>query len=123
MPTSLSDRLVMHIIEVHQDTGTKSDHFLITSILEIKLISKAQVKWEEKVVRHYNKIDLKQFCQDICDSKLTSKVCQSINVEEAIQLYNTTIRSLMDKHAPKISKWVKANKNSWWNSECQNEKS
>ena len=96
---------------MHQETGTLPDHFLISSALNVESEHKNTVDWKEKTIRQYHQIDLTQFHEDIHDSQLTSKVCQTDDVEEATRLYNKILKDIIDKHASKIKKYVKININ------------
>ena len=38
---------------------------------------------------------------------------------QPVNLFNTTIGKVLNKHAPIVTKYFKLDRNSWWSSKCQ----
>ena len=73
-------------------------------------------------VRNWRALDVDAFAADLQSSELLATPI--IDVESGIDSYNTTLRSLLDKHAPVELKRIKTSSTSarWFDRECRNTK-
>ena len=94
---------------------TPSDHFPITCQFSVNAPTEkiTSVTTSFRVIK---KIDIDSFCIDICNSALFSTSCNDVN--EYVNLYNHTLQSLLDKHAPIIIKPIRQSK-PWYTSDLK----
>ena len=92
-----------------------SDHFpVVFSFNHVKMDT---VKISTTIsFRRINNIDIEQFCSDLENSTLIKSPSADLN--ELVQQYNTTLSTLLDKHAPLTSKTVKKS-NPWFTSDLK----
>ena len=79
------------------DSGTSSDHYFIAFQCNISFMPSTPP--EPITYRNIKNIELDAFVEDI----LTSELCDSdcfINLENAVDLYENKLKSILDKHAP-----------------------
>ena len=90
-----------HITEVHVTDPQLSDHYLVSFRLHTEL-----VKYRKKKVqyRKLKAINLDSFERDLKNSDLFH--CNSEDVDILTNLYDTTLKDLLNKHAPEITKLV-----------------
>ena len=61
---------------------------------------------------------MEAFCADILKSTLcSSSTFASLN--EAVELYHSTLTEILEKHAPLVQRKFKTNKTPWWSKKCQ----
>lgn len=116
---NISDDLKVSNISIEPNTGTTSDHYFIQ--FEIPAVPAIMAKGqtlETKTLREFKKIDADLFKSDIKASRLNSSL-SSLDLEEVVDLYETILTELLDKHAPVVSKTFKVKRTMWWNSKCQ----
>ena len=70
---------------------------------------------EKKTItfRKFRNIDLVEFKDDISSSRLTQLDAEA-DADTLISVYNDTLKTLVDKHAPSITKQVVVRKDSDW---------
>ena len=113
---SPADNLNITELEVVEDTGTASDHFLVKfSAPEIDVSSKQPSK-EQKTVRELSKIDIDAFKADIV-LKMPSP-SQLTSLDDAVDKYDSVISSVLNKHAPAKNIYFKPGRSDWWNENC-----
>ncbi|XP_072043096.1 uncharacterized protein [Amphiura filiformis] len=113
--SSKSDNLVSSV-RVHNHLP--SDHYAVTCIADVSrpAISKHCFK-----VRDFKNIDFEQMRQDICASALCTSPEPSVSAL-ALQ-YDTTLREILDKHAPEVTRCVTNRPNApWFNDELREAK-
>ena len=117
--SKISDSSRISGIEVIEETGTTSDHFLIEFKIPV-LCAFNSISSKTVTFRDYSSFDLDGFVLDILSSDLSN--CEKfVNLDNAIRLYDDILNSLINKHAP-IKTKVVTNKNKrpkWWNADCQ----
>ena len=79
-----------------------SDHSAITCYLTVR---KPRAQTKIKTTRNLHSIDLNLLCTEINDNHLTAQ-CSVINVNEAVDSYNSILSKLLDKFAPVKSRRV-----------------
>ena len=90
------------------DNLNLSDHFLITFTYSLP----AQHILEKKIVyRPFNKIDNTNFRNDLMN-RLTGD--SSSDFQSAVNMYHSSLNSLINEHAPLISKQITTKSNSHW---------
>lgn len=89
-----------------------SDHFTIIAEFEISIVSQSD---RQKIkYRNIKSIDIEAFKQDVQRSKLILDPSQ--NASDLATQYNDTLSSLLDKHAPEITRQTAPKpKNHWMN--------
>ena len=118
--TSCSDNLSVKNLIVDPDTGTTSDHYLAYFDLPLQLNSLQKCHSETKDVREFKKMNLADFREDLFCSPLN--LIEFKSVEEAVDVYQNVVQSILDKHAPLTSKTFKVDQSPWWDSSCQQAK-
>ena len=114
---NVTDYIDIRNIEVHCNTGTTSDHYLLTFQVPFLYHSTENNTSEVIEFRKYKDIDIESFKKDILESSLHDME-QFKDLENTVKLYNDVLSSLIDHHAPLIRKTVKARQNNWWNNSC-----
>ena len=115
--------MTQHVIRYcHRNLGTYntlnsvqlSDHYWI----HCSLLGKKPLTVQKKVhFRKFKSIDMKQLEEDILDSKLMS-INATNTITEAVQCYNSEFTSLLDKHAPLLTKTITLHPDTpWYNDE------
>jgi len=92
-----------------------SDHFPVVFSFnhgKTNTVSKSSTK----SFRCINSIDMEQFCFDLETSTLTK--FPPADLDELVNLYNTTLSALLDKHAPLTTKTIKES-NPWFTSDLK----
>jgi hypothetical protein len=107
---------------VDSNTVTTSDHFLVTFQLPVVLYSnnKKDQESEYRETRALDKIDIDKFRDLFCSPLINFGEFES--VDQAVQLYNDVVQSVVDKHAPLTTKKYNPTRSPWWDSKCQNAK-
>ena len=114
---NVSDSLPISNVRVEANTGTLSDHFLVS--LQTKFsYSKKTRNYTEKTLRELSKIDIAEFRHDIFFSDLNQSVFKSL--DDTVDLYLNVLEQLLDKHAPLITRKFCAERSEFWNEKCQN---
>ena len=72
---------------------------MVTAILETDVITVDSNLWVRKFVRNLKDIDLNLIKTDIKQSKLSSKVMNCQNSNDAANVYNKLLTEIIDKHA------------------------
>ena len=104
---------------VKVDTLFRTDHYPIQFYLNQETPSPAKSVVE---VRNYNSIDIKQFSTDINNSEIGSMPFFSqLSSNDSVELYNSTLVTLTDKHCPMVKKIYKENHSNskWFNKSLQ----
>lgn len=104
------------------DSGIRSDHFLVKFDIEVELTaSDLGVGTKTLSYRDYKTIVLEDFKKDIQESSVGDQDMWSTeDLDEAVDLYNSVLTDLMDKHCPLIEKTVKENYRPWMDEELRN---
>ena len=95
-----------------------SDHYPILFSLPYQL--KVKDKKENILVRDMNNFKLEDFCYDLQHSELCKpQHFSSLSADSTVQLYNSVLTSLFDKHCPLVQKTYKEkqSKSKWFNSD------
>ena len=103
------------------DSGIRSDHFLVKFDIEVELTSSdLGVGTKTLSYRDYTNIVLDDFKKDIQESSVGDQdMWSSEDLDEAVDLYNSVLTDLMDKHCPLIEKTVKENYRPWMDEELR----
>ena len=101
------------------DSGTTSDHLFLAFNCNVspELASPPQ----PIVYRKIMSIDFDSFTEDILKSKLCD-VDSFGSLDEAVDLYDSQLSSILDKHAPLKVFTPKPNSSEWWTGDCQEAK-
>ena len=108
-------------INVRTDEGFSTDHFPLLLNLKGNDLSKENVCYT-KIVRDFHKLDEEKFISDL---KLTSLLNHNefsiLSAEEAVDLYNNTLKELFERHCPAVLKRYKPKnyKSEWFNGNLQ----
>ena len=93
-------------------SGTTSDHYLVWFDILLKTKSVQSDEDPYTSYRDFKKINVDDFKQDILNSDL-GKRAFDCPLEDAVSLYNTVLKELMDQHCPIIKKKIKKNYTPW----------
>ena len=113
---SKTDLVAVKNLNVNSDR-TLSDHYFVHFQVPIKLSHHIGPSKETKVFRELNKIDVNSFRNDLRISALSNPSFDS--VDRAVETYFEVIQSVLDKHAPVVSKTFIINRSPWWDERCQ----
>jgi len=104
--------------EVHS-TATSSDHLLVKfSCTFSHELGQQRILKTGRCIKH---IDISSFKEDISNSALNNPE-EYFNCDNAVNLYNSVLQSLLDKHAPLQEFSVSVNQSVWIDSNCQEAK-
>ena len=112
-----TDALPINNIAVESDTGTSSDHYLVSFELLVKPHLIPTEKFEMKSIREYGKIDVDSFREDIFTSPINMEAYESI--DQAVQMYQDVLSDILKKHAPPVELKLNKLKSPFWNKRCQ----
>ena len=109
--------LSLENLKVLDETGTKSDHFMIIFNVECA-VEQPNVSWVEKDYRNYDNIVHDDLKADILNSPLCDSSSFS-DLNSSVDAYNHFLKQLLDKHAPARRKFFRNDLDLWWNADCQ----
>ena len=116
--TEPEDSIAVNNIDIVPDTGTTSDHYLVTFTTPVDMVKKVQHPRVEKQFRELAKIDLESFKTDVV-AKMPHPTSLT-SLDEAIKAYNEVLTNVLDDHAPVKKITVRdRDKPCWWNGTCQ----
>ncbi|KAJ8032041.1 hypothetical protein HOLleu_25450 [Holothuria leucospilota] len=115
-------RLCENIIAVVvTDSLQISDHYPVLSKLNM---AKPSHPVHNFSYRELNKIKVADFIRDIESSTLCSPVMSVTGVDELVHIFDSVLKSILDKHAPLISRSVRLRRNTeWYNDDIRRAKS
>ena len=88
--------------------GTKSDHYLVHFDLNVEPTATDGDGPQSITYRNFNEIDLEVFRRDISLSPIGNESSWSgSSLDEVVESYNSSLKQLMDKHAPLNTKKIK----------------
>ena len=101
--------------------GTNSDHYFVRA--EILNLAAPTNKPTSKLIeyRKFEEIDIDSFKADLLLSELWAGDVSSLDLDEAVVLYNNTLTNLIDKHCPVIKRNVKSKHSgaNWFDSDLR----
>lgn len=104
-------------VVVHPINSSFSDHSLIT--FQYKFPIKKQSTVKDINFRNYKNIDLQKLNQNV--SEITSILNPTLPTNELVHFYNSSLKSLHDKHFPLISKTIRIKEsNPWYDTSISN---
>ena len=89
-----------------------SDHCFVTLILDIVKDNETETK--EITSRNINAVDLNLFKEELQKSNLKKLTTSKLNINEMINIYDTSLINLLNKHAPEKTKTIKIKPQSPW---------
>lgn len=101
------------------DSGTSSDHLFIA--FNCNISPEIAVPPQPILYRKIRAIDMDSFTEDILKSPLCD-VDSFVNLNNAVNLYDTHLLAILDKHAPQKMFIPKPNSAEWWTNHCQEAK-
>lgn len=117
-PAEFKDKIASATIV---DSGTNlSDHFLVKAEIQTKLTLLRNTESVQLSYRDFKKIVIEDFRDDILRSELCNwnSWC-SADIDESLNLYNTVLQELMDKHCPVTNKTIKGRGKPWFDDELR----
>ena len=110
-----TDSVNLSHLEVDPDTGTTSDHFLLTFSVPLELIDASGETYEKVSYREFKKIDM-----DVFKSDISMQFCalDYTSVERTTDDFFRILAKTVEMHAPLKTRVVKKNKNPWWSQRC-----
>ena len=103
------------------DSGTSlSDHFLVKAEIQTKPTLLKNTESVQLSYRDFKKIVFEDFRDDVLCSKLCNwSVWCSADIDESLNLYNTVLQELMDKHCPMINKTIRGRSKPWFDDDLR----
>ena len=86
--------------------GTNSDHFFVRSYITPFSPLQHSSTYKFLTYRKFDEVDVTSFRADLIDSGI-SNCSNSWNISDAVELLDTTLRNLIDKHCPVIKRKVR----------------
>ena len=114
---NVTDTIPIKNLAIEPNTGTASDHYLVSFQVPVTINNKNTHTYEEKEVRELSKIDVGKFREDLFSSPLN--LSEFLSVDHAVQLYHEVVEGILEKHAPLIKKRFTVQKSEFWNGKCQ----
>ena len=114
---NISDAVPVLDTSVESNTGTLSDHYLVSIQTHFSNINNKQHSYTEKLVRELGKIDIAEFRHDIFSSELNLSEYRSL--DETVDMYQQNLERIFDKHAPLITRKFCTERSEFWNEKCQ----
>ncbi|KAL5257842.1 hypothetical protein ACHWQZ_G012699 [Mnemiopsis leidyi] len=114
---NISDALPVLNTTVESNTGTLSDHYLVSIQTQFTNVNNKQHSYTEKLVRELGKIDIAEFRHDIFSSELNLSEYRSL--DETVDMYQQNLERIFDKHAPLITRKFCTERSEFWNEKCQ----
>ena len=114
------DKNFMKNLDVVVDTGTNSDHYLVTAVVDTAGLHSTSAPLVKKIVRNLKQINFELLRNDLEQSDIVQLVLQCQNLNDSIVVYHDILRKILEKHALLVQKYIKTSKTPWWNLECQN---
>ncbi|KAL5266963.1 hypothetical protein ACHWQZ_G004117 [Mnemiopsis leidyi] len=114
---NISDALPVLNTTVESNTGTLSDHYLVSIQTHFTNVNNKQHSYTEKLVRELGKIDIAEFRHDIFSSELNLSEYRSL--DETVDMYQQNLERIFDKHAPLITRKFCTERSEFWNEKCQ----
>jgi hypothetical protein len=114
------DLLPISNVRVEANTGTLSDHFLVS--LQTKFsYSKKTRDYTERTLRELVKIDIAEFRNDIAEFRNCSdlNLSEFKSLDDTVDQYLNVLEQLLDKHAPLITRTFCKERSEFWNGRCQ----
>ena len=105
-----TDSVNLSHLEVDPDTGTTSDHFLLTFSVPLELIDASGETYEKVSYREFKKIDMDVFKSDI---SMQFSALDYTSVERTTDDFLRILAKTVEMHAPLKTRVVKKNKNPW----------
>ena len=98
------------------DPPSLSDHAFV--VAEVDCQSLSCQSFDTRIVRNWRSLDVDALATDLCCSELVLKLPD--DVDAAFACYDTTLRSLVDKHAPLRTKRISHRTTArWFDDECR----
>ena len=116
----VADSLPIANIIVDPNTGTTSDHYLISFDLPINKTKTNKDKVQSRELRELSKIDVGKFREDLFCSPINMSNYETL--DQASQLFTDVIEGLLDKHAPLVTRKFNLARSPWWDLSCQQAK-
>jgi hypothetical protein len=116
---NIADSVPVKNLQIEEDTGTASDHFLVHFQLPISISKSSVPQSETKEYRELQKIDIDSLRHDLQVSPLASADLSFLELDEAVKLFNDVLEVTLEKHAPLKSGQFRTDRSPWWNSDCQ----
>ena len=101
-------------------TGTNSDHYLVTAVVDTAGLLSISVPLVKKNETNLKQINFELLRYDMEQSDIIQLVLQCQNLNDSIVVYNNLLSKILGKHTPLVEKYIKTSKTPWWNFECQN---
>lgn len=112
-----NDRIDVRDIFVTENTGTTSDHFLVGFNVPLCPLPIPTKNWVTKEIRELSKIDLDSFKKDLSSEIPNANSIKSLG--EAVDIYNSVLNNVLEKHAPLKPIHVCQNDSPWFNKTCK----
>ena len=100
----------MKNLDVVVDTGTNSDHYLVTAVVDTAGLHSTSAPLVKKIVRNLKQNDFELLRYDLEQSGIVQLVLQCQNLNNSIAVYHDILSKIIEKHAllfKNISKHLK----------------
>ena len=110
------DDMPVDNLAVIDETGTPSDHWFLQFEIASCLNTLPGVAWEKISYRDYKKLDINAVKTDLSNILSDSTF---VNLDSTVELFYSTLNTVLEKHAPLSEKFIRTDLQPWWNSDCQ----
>ena len=100
-------------LDIIVNTGTNSDHYLVTAVVDTAGLHSTSAPLVKKIVRNLKQINLELLRYDLEQSDIVQSVLLSQNSNDSIVVYNDILSKILEKHAPLVEKYIKTSKTPW----------
>ena len=104
------DKNFLKNLDVVVDTGTNSDHCLVTALVDTAGLHSTSAPLVKKIVKNLKQINFELLRYDLDQSDIFRLVLQYQNSNDFIVVYNDILSKILEKHAPLFEKYIKTSK-------------
>ena len=100
----------MKNLDVIVDTGTNSDHYLVTAVVDAAGLPSTSVPLVKKIARKLKQINYELLRYDLELSDIIKLVFKCQNFNDSIVVHNDILSKILEKHALLVEKYIKTSK-------------
>ena len=93
------DKNFMKNLDVVVDTGTNSNHYLVTAVVDTAGLHSISAPLVKKIVRNLKQINFELRRYDLEQSDIVQLVLQCQNLNDSIVVYHDILSKILEKHA------------------------
>lgn len=112
----ISDNIDVENCSVISETGTTSDHFLVTFQLTLEIEQDDTPNFFTKTIREFRKMDIDSFKEKLIPALLDLSDVKDVNC--LVEEFNASLLNSVNEFAPEKQITISNKHSDWWNSTC-----